>query len=252
LIKARLPRQRRTGQVGGSRTWLLGALLFAVIGGTGATAIVLDRPPAPTTAPGDATQTGANSAGGTDNSNSGTDPSVTPDPNISLIPNSVPPQIQGAPPEPAQPEPAPQNSGPEIQIPAPSPETDTDSARGHHGRGILWEASYEAAIAKSKAEGKPVMVDFYTSWCSACKYLDAHVYTDRDVIAESRNFINVRVNAEQRADLAGTYGVNAYPTLEFIRSDGHSVDEVLGAEPAPDFVKEMKGAYAKWAAPTQV
>ena len=244
MNQAKFRQQRRAGQVRGSRTWLFGALLTTVIGGAAATALVLDRPPAPTV-PTDGAATA--SAATTDGSSA--EPSVTPDPNIAFIPNSAPGMAPPVPPAP--PQAAPADPGANLQVPASGATSEGSTAppRGH-GKGIIWESSFDAAMAKSKSEGKPVMVDFYTTWCSACKFLDANVYTNRAVIAESRNWINVRVDAEKRQDLATVYGVTGYPTLEFVRSDGHPVDSLPGAMDTPNFLQFVKAAYAKWSAPT--
>jgi thiol:disulfide interchange protein len=112
---------------------------------------------------------------------------------------------------------------------------------------IQWETSFEAAMQKAKAEKRPVMVDFYTDWCSACKVLDSDVYTDQRVIAESANWIAVKVNAEQRTDVAQAYGVTGYPTLAFIQGDGRPLSIEVGAPNDPAMMVEwMQTAHSKF------
>lgn len=61
---------------------------------------------------------------------------------------------------------------------------------------INW-VSFERAMAQSKQDGKPVLVDVYTDWCGWCKRLDATTYQDSAVIAYiNANFHAVKFNAE--------------------------------------------------------
>ena len=114
---------------------------------------------------------------------------------------------------------------------------------------IQWASSFEAARDEAKEKNKPLMIDFYTDWCSACKFLDAKIYPDKDVVKASRDFINVKVNAEKRTDIAEQYGVTAFPTLIWIRADGMPVYRQDGANSNPaDFVSQLKKARDRFAA----
>lgn len=61
---------------------------------------------------------------------------------------------------------------------------------------IKWHG-YGEALEKSKKQGKPIFIFFYTDWCIYCKKMDRDVFSDRDIIAYMNdNYINVRVNPE--------------------------------------------------------
>lgn len=118
-------------------------------------------------------------------------------------------------------------------------------------KAISWESSFEGAMKKARAQGKPVMIDFYTDWCHWCKVLDKDVYTDKGVITESSNWISVKVNAEKRTDIARAYNVTGFPTIAFIESDGKPIDTIPGFAPMPEFLNLMRTAYSKRAQPSQ-
>ena len=67
-----------------------------------------------------------------------------------------------------------------------------------HAESILWKADLGGATSQAKQEGKAMMVDVYTDWCAWCKRLDDDVYTDGKVIAESKNFIPLKLNPEEK------------------------------------------------------
>lgn len=114
-------------------------------------------------------------------------------------------------------------------------------------KAIAWESTFEGAMARSRAEGKPVMVDFYTEWCGACKHVERNIYPSKDVIQESTNWISVKVDAEKRPDVAQAYGVRAYPTIVFLQGDGKPLATQEGApQESGLFVEWMREAYAKW------
>jgi thiol:disulfide interchange protein len=110
---------------------------------------------------------------------------------------------------------------------------------------IDWKPTYEAAIASAKAAHKPVMIDFYTDSCGFCKKLDAETYTARVVIDQSKDFVNVKVNAEKRNDLAEKYQISEFPHIIWIDSDGNILHQALGWMAPKDFVVEMQTALSK-------
>lgn len=111
---------------------------------------------------------------------------------------------------------------------------------------IAWEENFEAAMQRAKTEGKPMMVDVYATWCGPCKEMDRSVYTDPDVIAQSQNWVSVKIDGEKRPDVAQAYGVTGYPTILFVESSGKPFATVPGFEAAPQFAQSMRAAFAQW------
>ncbi|APR82516.1 Thioredoxin domain protein [Minicystis rosea] len=86
---------------------------------------------------------------------------------------------------------------------------------------IDWQ-SYEAGLARAKAEGKPVMLLFGADWCEPCHMLAENVLSDPRVIEASKGFVMIHVNVNQREDLDTKYrrGGSTLPRIYFLTADG--------------------------------
>ena len=81
--------------------------------------------------------------------------------------------------------------------------------------------------AEVLASDKPVLVDFWATWCGPCRMVGPII----DEIAEERSDIKVcKVNVDDEPDLAVRYGIMSIPTL-LIFKDGEVVQQSLGAKP---------------------
>lgn len=104
---------------------------------------------------------------------------------------------------------------------------------------ISWEHDLTAALEKAKAEGKPVMADFYTDWCGWCKKLDKDVYEDAGVNQLAEKFICVKVNCEVDKGAFSKYGLRGYPTIIFFDAAGNIKETVVGYRPVQAFAEIM-------------
>jgi thiol:disulfide interchange protein len=107
--------------------------------------------------------------------------------------------------------------------------------------GITWTRSYAVAQREAKRTGKLIMVDFYTDWCTFCKVLDRDVFTDPAVVAASRRFVNVKLNAEKEGlQSAKSLGVTSFPRLFFLKADGTVVSSIRGVMPPDELTVALR------------
>lgn len=113
---------------------------------------------------------------------------------------------------------------------------------------VKWQTSYSGALAEAKRTGKPIFIDFYTTWCGPCKFLDEVTYKDAKFVAESRNWVMVKVDAEKNQNtiaLAKKFKVEGYPTMVFLKPNGKETDRAVGGYPASMLVPKMEKAAEK-------
>ncbi len=88
-------------------------------------------------------------------------------------------------------------------------------------------------------EGKPVLVDFFATWCGPCQMM-------LPVIEEIANEFNqdfsvATLDIDQNAESAAKYGVMSVPSF-LVFKDGKEVARMMGAMPKEMLISKVKEA----------
>ena len=93
--------------------------------------------------------------------------------------------------------------------------------------------NFENEIVKAD---KPVLVDFWASWCGPCRMLSPII----DEIAEEHPEIKVcKINIDDEAELAIRHGVMSVPTL-MIFKNGEIAQTAVGVRPKVEILDLLK------------
>lgn len=107
--------------------------------------------------------------------------------------------------------------------------------------GDAWKTDYAEALKSAASEEKMVLLEFTGSdWCPPCKMLHSEILTkdafkefaDENLVLVELDFPNAKPQSDelkkQNEELSKTYGVEGYPTLIVLDSEGKEVKREVG------------------------
>lgn len=116
---------------------------------------------------------------------------------------------------------------------------------------VEWHKDLDRGLAAAKQQKKPVMIDFWATWCKACIDLDRDTFSDPAVQDELRRFISVKLDCTDSADdekltkVMQRYGAMDLPTVRFFDGNGKLLDRpvikgFVGPEPMLRLLKKIR------------
>ena len=103
-------------------------------------------------------------------------------------------------------------------------------------------SEFDKVVAHSK---KPVMIDFWATWCVSCKELDNITFKDSVVREELKNYLLVKVDVTKNTDddkaLMKKFNLFGPPALIFYKDGVEEKNKrIIGFKNAEDFLKIVK------------
>jgi thiol:disulfide interchange protein DsbD len=100
------------------------------------------------------------------------------------------------------------------------------------GPHLDWVYDETEGLEIAKREDKLVMLDFYASWCVACKELDHKTYADPAVAAKLANYVNVKLDFTRSSEiteaLTEKYQIPGLPVVIFLDAEGTVLKRFTG------------------------
>jgi len=100
------------------------------------------------------------------------------------------------------------------------------------GPGVSWKPYSDQVVRQARAQNKPVIMDFYATWCTPCRELDDVTFHNASVVQQAdKDFIMIKVDLTKGGNpvyerLLQQYGIKGVPTVVFLDRDGKERQEL--------------------------
>ena len=90
-------------------------------------------------------------------------------------------------------------------------------------------ANFETEVLKSE---KPVLIDFWATWCGPCKMIGPNI---EKLAEENADATVIKIDVDKHPEIAAVYGVQTIPTLIAFKK-GQIVNQKIGFIPYPEIL----------------
>ena len=82
-------------------------------------------------------------------------------------------------------------------------------------------------FAEVKASDKPVLLDFFATWCGPCRMIAPFI---EQIAEEHPEYVVAKIDVDEEPELAQEFGVQSIPTLVVLKG-GEVANTAVGGRP---------------------
>jgi len=124
----------------------------------------------------------------------------------------------------------------------------SDEQYSYHGD-TAWRTDFSQAEELAAEQNKPIVLYFWTTWCTYCEDYNRQVYSDQTVQSHLDEFVLVAVNLDndgpEASRLQRKYNVNYPPQHVIVTPEGEVLTRISGYAPKQDFLAYLERAKQK-------
>ena len=110
---------------------------------------------------------------------------------------------------------------------------------------IPWSTNIEDALHQAAVNGQPVLMEFTADWCVFCKKMEKTTFTNADVAQRiSRDFVAVKVDADQNKDLVKDLGIKGLPAILIVSPDLKVIERISGFQTPEALIPKLDAVIA--------
>lgn len=105
-----------------------------------------------------------------------------------------------------------------------------------------WLSSLPDAQARSKAKGRPILLDFHAPWCYSCYYMEQNVLSKPAFEGRAKDLVPVTLDVDtpQGNELQQKYHVTFLPTYVVLSPGGErELGRIIGEQTEADFLDKL-------------
>ena len=91
-------------------------------------------------------------------------------------------------------------------------------------------------FAEIKASDKPVLLDFFATWCGPCRMIAPFI---EQIADEHPEYVVGKIDVDEERELAEQFGIQSIPTVLLFKG-GEVVEQSLGFKPKAFFEDLIK------------